>query len=155
MSCAFNNLRIKKFELNWIENQRTEKMTEGPKIQKTIKIVYFLWSTSFLTTCYGLYFNHQLHITLYKFLQVLTCLMVTFWGQFFFVLHLHMSFWLVGTTNRAPTAYAVVQVFTLYHFLFMIIIVHCWDSNPRPAINLSTKPICYHLSYPGLDTKIM
>ena len=38
-------------------------MTEGPKIQKTIKIVYFLWSTSFLTTCYGLYFSHHITVT--------------------------------------------------------------------------------------------
>ena len=50
----------------------------------------------FLTTFYGLYFNHQLHITLNNFLQVLTCFMVTFCGQFSCSASTTVFFWLVG-----------------------------------------------------------
>ena len=53
---------------------------------------------------------------------------------------------------RAPNVYAVIQIVMLYHIFFMIIIVPCRYLNPRPAIDLSTKPVRYQLSYPGLDT---
>ena len=52
----------------------------------------------FLTTFYGLYFNHQLHISLSNFFKFLH---VSWWPSVgsFHVLHLHLSFWLVGTTR--------------------------------------------------------
>ena len=46
----------------------------------------------------GSKFNHQLHITLYNFSKFLH---VSWWLSMvsFHVLHLHLSFWLVGTTK--------------------------------------------------------
>ena len=116
----------------------------------------------FLTTIYGLYFNHQLHITLYNFLKFLH---VSWWisvGSFFHVLYLHLSFWLVGTTKlyslqalllsydpwiliayqpyvRAPTL--DVFEFELYKKLSLAGI---------PTADLRhAKQVCYQLSHPA------
>ena len=51
-----------------------------------------LWSTSFWPP--SMVYISIINYTL-QFLQVLTCFMVTFCGS----LHLHLSFWLVGTTR--------------------------------------------------------
>ena len=44
-------------------------------------------------------FQSSIHITLYNFFQILTC---SWWPSVgsFHVLHLHLSFWLMGTTNQ-------------------------------------------------------
>ena len=49
----------------------------------------------FLTAFYGLYFNHQLHITI-------TISSSSWWPSVssFHILPLHLSFWLLGTTNQ-------------------------------------------------------
>ena len=73
------------------------------KVERLTKFFFFLLLVLlveyiFLTTCYGLYFNHQLHVTVNNFFKFLHVSWRPPVGSFH-VLHLHLSFWLVGTTK--------------------------------------------------------
>ena len=54
---------------------------KGPRKKRNSKEIFRTVALFFLLSFYGLYFTHQLHITLNNYLQVLTCFLVTFCGQ--------------------------------------------------------------------------
>ena len=69
------------------------------KIFKFFFMLALLVEYIFLTTFYGLYFNHQFTHYIIQFLQVLTC---SWWPSVgsFHVLHLHLSFWLMCLCSK-------------------------------------------------------
>ena len=94
--------------------QKVERLTKFFFLFLVLLVDYI-----FLTTFYGLYFNHQLHVKLNNFFKFLH---VSWWPTVgsFHVMHLHLSFWLVG-----------YQVVFLADFA-LVISCPCWDLNPGP-----------------------
>ena len=88
----------------------------------------------FLTTFHGLYFNHQLHITI-KISQVLTC---SWWPSVssFHVLPLHLSFWCVGTTKLYSSSILLLSfhpdVLQSTNIISLKNSRPCRDLNPGP-----------------------
>ena len=104
----------------------------------------------FLTTFYDLYFNHQIHITLNSFFKFLH---VSWWPSVssFHVLHLHLSFWLVGTTKLYSLQTLLLAFVLVYKNMKQWAVV-CQDLEHNVR-DLSTELVWYSNGWKEVDAK--